>query len=134
MSAVNRPSWSREELEPYLNHYYLSKAAEAAGPFISAKAGSEYCKKEDLSPKQAADLSELLGELGSSFHEQLFSLIDQSGMSDAEVYRCAGLDRKLFSKIRSNPAYHPRKQTVLAICMALKLDIEAAGRGAPEGE
>lgn len=118
----------REELSVYLRERFrpLPEGSERAEPDVYIGSLSEFRQKPDLSSKQAADLSELLGELGSSFHEQLFSLINSSGMTDTEVYRRAGLDRKLFSKIRSNPAYHPRKQTVLAICVALKLNIEAA--------
>ena len=54
----------------------------------------------------------------------LFRKIDESGMSDAEVYKKANLDRKHFSKIRNNPAYHPRKGTILALAIALELDLE----------
>ena len=123
------------ELSAYLREHYHPEAAggesgssvpAGSGGGPSAAAPDGLLRKEDLTPHQAADLSELLGELGPSFHERLFSLIDGRGMTDAEVYRRAGLDRKLFSKIRTNPAYHPRKNTVMAICLALRLEIGEA--------
>ena len=58
-----------------------------------------------------------------SFNKFLFKYIDESGMSDAEVYKKAGLDRRLFSKIRSNPEYHPGKSTAIALALALELDM-----------
>ena len=63
-----------------------------------------------------------------SFSEVLFGYIDKTGLSDAQVYKKAGIDRRHFSKIRSNPNYHPSKNTVIALALALKLDLkEAAG-------
>ena len=74
--------------------------------------------------KSSLSLEDLIGEVGESFHEVLFEKISQSGMTDVEVYKRANMDRKLFSKIRGNPAYHPRKDTVLALAIALKLNLE----------
>ena len=61
-----------------------------------------------------------------SFNERLFLLIDRTGESDSEVYKKANIDRRLFSKIRSNKKYIPCKKTVIALCLALELDREEA--------
>ncbi len=57
-----------------------------------------------------------------TFSSELMRLIDESGCRDSEIYSRAGIDRRHFSKIRSNPDYHPGKQTAVALCLALKLD------------
>lgn len=89
----------------------------------SGSAGDEVVKGPDYTSKDAKNLEELIGEMGETFHEMLFRKIDERNMTDAEVYKRANLDRKLFSKIRSNPAYHTRKNTVLALAVALRLDL-----------
>ena len=60
----------------------------------------------------------------SSFSELLFSYIDSSGLTDAEVYKKVFIDRKLFSKIRCNENYIPRKENVIKLCLALSLNKE----------
>lgn len=57
-----------------------------------------------------------------SFRQVLFSLIDKKGVNDADIYKRAGLDRRHFSKIRSNPDYHIGKNTAIALALALQLN------------
>ena len=57
-----------------------------------------------------------------SFSEILFSFIDKSGHKDSEIYKKGDIDRKLFSKIRCNEDYIPRRNVIIKLCLALRLE------------
>lgn len=59
-----------------------------------------------------------------AFNKVLFSLIDKKGASDSDIYKKAGIDRRHFSKIHSNPNYRIGKNTAIALALALELDKE----------
>lgn len=69
-------------------------------------------------------LDDVLKELDETFSESLFCLIDERGLDDVVVYKRALVDRRLFSKIKKDRFYHPKKVTVLAFALALELSLD----------
>lgn len=79
--------------------------------------------KEDAE-KGSASLDDILAKPGETFCDKLFNLIHEKNLDDVEVYKKANLDRKHFSKIRSNVKYKPTKKTALALAIALHLNMD----------
>ena len=75
-------------------------------------------------PTEKESLDTRLIHIDKTFQEYLFMLIDRRGLADSDVYKKANIDRKHFSKIRSNVDYQPSKKTALALAIALELSLD----------
>ncbi len=98
--------------------FLATKCCEALPPPIMAS--------KAISGGSAAgkSLKEYMNQMDRSFQEMLFDLIDESGMTDVECYKKANVDKRIFSKIKSNKNYRPSKQTAVAFAISLQLDLD----------
>ena len=69
-------------------------------------------------------LEDVLKHTEATFQETILHLIDSKGLKDSDVYNKAHIDRRLFSKLRSNKDFRPSKKTAIALCFGLELNID----------
>jgi hypothetical protein len=95
------------------------KYAEKASP----RAGI-VTHKEDKESQSSLSLADIISKPEESFSQMLFRIIRERGVEEVDTYKNAHIDRKLFSKIRSNDDYSPGKTTALSLALALKLSLD----------
>ena len=111
-------------IRQYIDDNYASSHDDSKERVISARQKGllpDYCS---ASLSLTYTLDDAINQIDESFSEMVFRIIAERGLNEVEVYKKANLDRKLFSKIRSNRTYNPKKPTAVSLAISMHLDID----------
>lgn len=78
----------------------------------------------DFHEVHESKLQERMKHMSDTYSEYLMYLIQEKHMDNAEVWKRAIVDKKVFSKIKNNVNYHPNKRTALCLCVGAKLNLD----------
>lgn len=134
------------ELETYIDHNYVCEKREEEygdryfgsyspenkgyGTYqrknnsIGQRISSRECSCIDFEEEHENKLEERMKHLADTFSQYLLYLIQNRNMENADVYKRAIVDKKIFSKIKNNYDYHPQKITALCLCIGAKLNLD----------
>ena len=138
LPSAARPPYSEETypeasyLEACPGASYLDDADYEAPDFDEADSEEMYgtisgetaLEDDDAILELERRLAERMAHMSDTFPEYLLYLIRKNGLDNADVYKRAIVDKKVFSKIKNNPDYHPKKLTALCLCVGAKLNID----------
>ena len=97
-----------------------------SAPSVAKTYGYKMLETSHPEPRKSGRrIEELVNNLSESFSSMVLRLIDEKGLKDSAVYKKAGIDRRVFSRLRKND-YQPSKNTAILLAMALNLSLDEA--------
>ncbi len=120
-NALNTLNKRIQAIDAFLNMHYDPDATPSRYKSIDHTMASYNI---DPSAFEDRSLDDVLDELDETFTETLFRFIRVKKKTEPEVYKTANITRQHFSKIRNDSHYHPKKPTVLALAIALNLNLD----------
>ena len=108
---------------------FLKKEPTGGSVFNRESRHEERCERDvpfynDFEEQHESKLEERMRHMSDTFSEYLLYLIRERGMENADVYKRAIVDKKIFSKIKNNANYHPNKLTALCLCVGAELNLD----------
>lgn len=110
--------------EEYGVHFYNVQLLERQTRNHAAADAFEEDLELDFEAQHESKLEERMKHISDTFSQYLMYLIREKKMENAEVYKRAIVDKKIFSKIKNNADYHPQKITALCLCVGAKLNLD----------
>lgn len=123
-----------ENVREYVNANYVEETHEKeysdkrSDPRMAYRLKLEQELERDRQRRNEADsygkvrIDDLLASQGRTFQQRLFDIIDLRGLTGPQVYKNY-ISKQLYSKIQSDPNYHPTKATALLLCLSLHLNL-----------
>ncbi len=139
---IDRNYVSEKRLEEYGGEWYTFETKAEPAPPPAANRPASRKRREETAPKASKNvtfpappeeafyertqsaLQRRMEHMSDTFQEYLLYMIEEKGLKNAEVYKRAILTKQLFSKIRTNPNYHPDKATAMRLCIGAGLNLD----------
>lgn len=134
LKAYIDQNYVRSKREEEYGFIYFEAARPGNAEYCAAPAEDEctvpdfVCESGELPffdfEEHESRLEERMEHISDTFSQYLMYLIQDKKMKNADVWKRAIVDKKVFSKIKNNPNYHPQKLTALCLCVGAKLNLD----------